>query len=633
MTKTLSAFIFIVVILLLAAVAAPLIDGYFFKKNYYEMIDQFKNQESFKMEIADYQMGYLSSHATLKVTFSPANEAYQPRQFTVDVEISHGPIVLNPESNKYELAMGVVHADIHLPPQIEPFLLGKNTNHGVLQTDSILSFDQTWTTHLHTPSFKIQTPDGSNISWQGLNGESVLTTHHDVIDHATSNLTMGELNVQTSQGTTVTWQGLKGDAVISSDQGVLNHHKFNIASSELNVSAATVDPLGNHVNFTFQLKPLTLKSDMVMQSIGLGNGNFDMTIAGIKVSQSTSGSNPTKNIDIFSIDNFIAHGDGAVTDKTMYKLTYNLKADKLEIAKSPIPVISPISINYSLDNINGAALADVKTFLKSHNANLPQWREEYIKHLIAFISAKSTLSYDASFNTSLGNLHVDGKLFFPENSPTPTTVEDLQKIMIQENIRISQTLANELAIQFININHNAIPDNAQSNTMNQPAPTPANTAVDAATNEFNQSIVTLMKQNKISLPVSMQIIDMQNQHVKPDAFISGLANFKLPADTMKMISDMYVKSYNVYATAQQAQQQIAPQPIPAPSNSPSDQAKMLIDEWIKAGYLIVDKNDYVISITGDMNGLKINGKLLPTAPTASPMPVLPPAIPTVPQGQ
>src|SRR6266496_3821808 len=141
MRKLIILLIFLVVI----AAAIPFVDGYLYKKEFISVVSSMAeryNDKSLKVEIVEYNLGWLHSTAKTHVTSTdPETLKYMPEGVTIDNEISHGPFVYDSANDQYRFACAYDVSRISLPSSLQKMLMPTQPDQPIFESDTVASFN------------------------------------------------------------------------------------------------------------------------------------------------------------------------------------------------------------------------------------------------------------------------------------------------------------------------------------------------------------------------------------------------------------------------------------------------------------------------------------------------------------
>lgn len=539
--------VYFVVFLILVIALTPWLTGLYFKQQFLNLVIALNQDNRVKVSVLEYHVGWLTSH--IRVNVIPTSPDTGPVEINLDETITHGPIIFDMKQNKFMFAMASIESNMHLPMRVETLLLGKKPSQGILNIYCIADFNGNWKSYFQMPALNMQFSSSGNIAWQGLTGDSNMRTDNGHISTVQSN--------------------------------------FNIGA----ISATT--PIGLQLN----TKPISITYDGTFHPIGLWVGNFNVSVPNLSWVNSTG-----KNINI---ENLKITTKNDITSTNLYNGIETLSITKLELPGNDISSVSPANITLEENNFSAKGIVGLGNYLRkvkpSDISNNNDLRNQILALASKITTSTSTLTGDASFNTSLGAFALNGKIYGFTSTPAASLNDILKNSHMQIDLKVAVPLANKLLESYfqtltsrINTRSSSIP------SMPMPPELTTTQPIDQAGIElFNEKIAGLMKQGKLSLTTSMQIMTLRGQNLTPDQFSAGLSNLKLPGDMVMQITTIYEQSL-------QTKQNTTATPI----TTSADKTKDIISQWLKKGYLIQNQNDYVVSITRDDGVIKINGNTI-----------------------
>lgn len=547
----------IVLLIFVGLVAAvPYIDGCLFKSNYMDMIavvnlNAENNNNPIKLEVTEYHVGWLHSHAKIRVV--PSNKEavnYFPQGITTEDEISHGPIVYDRDQNKYTLAFALVTSGIYLPQELSQMIFDKAQNQAIVTTQTLVTFNNEWQHRTKIPP----------LTLKGI----------------------GRLQIQDSNS--ISRFKIENNSIKELDlKGVLGAISFQGETS-------------NPIIPTIAIQPISAMQNSILQPIGLWNSRVKISMPGISVKWS--------NGTTFIINNLEFDSERGIGSNNLYNVNAKLFIKEIQFPSDLISSVSSLNINLLVNNLNPNGLNEYRNFIKSHPASAYNNNDSKILLNIypKIITATTTFNMDIAFNSSLGAFSLKSKAINQPNVSAPTTVSDLlDNIGWEANLRIAAPMLNKL-IEISVMKMQATVNQARisgSMVENQNAPT---------ANVLQQQVAVLLKQGKISLPDSIQVLDLATQKLSVDSFSAKLSP-ALPPDVSAVIIQAYK---TVLATSTQTSTQVA-KPSPQPQQNPAEKAQQMIDSWVQQGYFTREGNDYLTTITTGGGVFKMNGKVLDQA--------------------
>lgn len=534
-------FLYFVVFVVIICAALPWLDGFYFKSQFINFVNALNQDNRIKISIIEYHEGWLHSYVRISAKANvpaPANEPVP--EIIAEETITHGPIVYG-KKQSLALAIALIESKMHLSDIMKQLMLGPTSVPGDIEVSTIATFNGHWKSHAHIPTISIQSPEGGNVTWKGLDGYSDLLLHNQHIDSVESQFTFGQL------------------------------------------SASMPTP----VNLELNVQPITLSYKGNLHPIGLWEGNFQISAPDLSFKNMND-----KNLHI---NHFQLTTNTNITSNTFFNATENITIQALELPENDFTPISSAKLNVSITEFSAKGIIDLAHFLKNINSdNLPNddFHNQLIIYISKIVTPSSKLSSDVSFNTPLGHLilSANAEKFAP--NATTSDIDIMESGIIKVNIRIAVPLAKKIAVSYSQM--------LATHLLNQPGATinPVSTN-QARIEQFNEKIAELMKQGKLSLSSSMQIMTLRNQDQTPEQFNQDLAKLSINPTIMAQIIAL-----NTQLLEEQKTTQTNPATVPTP------QINDLIDTWIKQGYLLQDNNDYTAIITIEKGVVTLNGKVI-----------------------
>lgn len=537
---------FILIFILIVVGLTPWVHGILFKRNYVNFI-QIINQENIaKIEILEYNLGWLTSHAKIRILpVLPKNSQHASLpmnmvmmyNLVLDENISHGPFVYDKIQNKYSIALGSIQSAFHFPT-IETMVFGQEKAEGLIQINTLSTYDGTWKNQIMIPSLTSMKPGIGKVTWQGLNGNFTITVKDNLIKTMESHLTMGALLIESE------------------------------------------NPIVPQVN----LQAITYDNNMIRQPLDLWTGNTTISLPFISLTQQEGPS--------FTMQKAMLTSSVGI-NANMYFGKADASVQTFEMQNIDLPPISPFTFSLSINNLSAQGLANYIQYIKSK----PNFFKDDMKNVESLMTKvftpTSNLNGVISLNTALGASTDTIKISFKTNSPSPTSLNDLMMNLIFEmDMRTAAPLLEKWLEIYI-----------QKHTPPQ-SPSQVSAPVTEYIDSFKQQVAELLREGRISLPISLQLIDFDDQNLSAPAFSEKIGSLGLPPD----VSDILNKQY---------QTKLATQTTPATkpvSLTNAEKAQMMINAWIQQGFIVRDGNDYLIKINVVDGVMQINGsvKQLPT---------------------
>lgn len=590
--------ILVVLILVLVFGVAPWLTGYLFKKNYLDLIRIMNQNNPNMFTVTDYQNGWFSSDVSLQVKLLPEKMekvqghelptmALEASGLTLKQYISHGPIVWN--NYLPSIGLAYIHTVIHLSDLFESALFGKPKPEGIGSIDTIAQFDGTWHERLVINPITISPKDIVTLIWDGVKGDIDFTVDNNQIKNVQTNITFGRLS----------------------------------ANSTPNSSFSR--------SFSMVLQPIMQVTNSTLQPIGLWTGDGHLSSAGLNI-------NGNDRL-IFGVDKFSLISKVSLNDN-QYSLASTLSIQKIDVPDTIISMISPFNLQLALSNFDAAVIYQIVQ-LSQQTLDSDEFQKQLLQLLPSAVTQESFTQLDFFGTTALGGFNVKIMTNWPKNLPLPKTSDELyQNAYAKIDIRIASALESLLMNQVIAAMAAREASQIQRNPQQTPPPPPpstvspsvATTPTPATTDNkqqqeiFKIKIADLMQQGKLPLSSAIQIMTWFDQRLSPAEFTANLKQMNLLPDAETQLTQMYQQLYVQPPVQTQAATPALPAtPPPAQAGQPTppvDQAqlqqqlatamKTQFDELLQQGYITLDNNDYVTSITYESGVFKVNGKPLPT---------------------
>lgn len=569
-------FVLLVLILVVGIGLIPYIDGYLFKRDFLNLIASLnqQNRSHLNIEVMEYHLGWLKSKAKFRITYTDKewNRYIMPGIIINDV-ISHGPLVFDQIQNKFGVAYATLQASGDIPLQWRNYSLNKNTQ-DFFQSYSRVNFDNSWDQQFQISPLNI--PD------------------------------LGIIRIQPSAT----------HFKFTMDQG-----RVQEINSVSNIGSIAIETDVNVPNQKIQLitiQPFSIQHLMSRQANDLWNTKNQTAIPAINVQMLDGSSAMLNQVSMmtsktYNADNFTSNVD--LTIKNVILPSYSV-----------ISNVSTLHFTFALNNFSAQGLKDYMTFMRSTDIKqlvLENQTSQLASVIGRVLTPQSIATSTLNLNSSLGTFSLQAKAFWPSHAAV-TTFNDLlantdTDITIRAAIPLVEKVTEALfanldaTIQNASIQMNS--QNQQINSFANPNNPYANSGENAApsteNDPFKLFIAHLMEQGKLSLPNSIAMLNLEEQHVTLDAFTAKVKTL-LPKD----IADQLISAYQIKLTTPNTLPgtQASSTPVQQQSNSPSqlqpapDSAEKLLDSWLQQGLIIKDNNDYVMSISSVGQSIKVNGK-------------------------
>lgn len=369
--------------------ALPWIDGYMFKQQYLNYVAAAAPANGLKVSIEEYHQGWLHSDAKMVVQYVPqANElpnpmtSMLPEKFIMEQKITHGPLVRNPLTQRWTIAMAAVNTTFHLPAEIERMLLGSQASEGLVKVSMVAMFGGKFVNQFTMPVISKTIPQVGSFTWQGLNGTSSVLMSGSTMAHAEANVTIGALTAQSPQGSLTT-------------------------------------------------KDMTIKYDLKPVASGLWSGPFHLEVPQI------TATSPAGN---FSLSNLQFINSLTVTGD---QCNISMQA-MLGQMDWPGHAISQSNLNIAVNHINAQALMNLvkATQMQMNYLTEQQYQQYYGAYLMPLFTPATVASYSSTINSSYGHLISDGQVQWPAGVKQPHDV--MTNANAKLNLRVSMSLVKKI---------------------------------------------------------------------------------------------------------------------------------------------------------------------------------------------
>jgi uncharacterized protein YdgA (DUF945 family) len=476
------------VIIVGAVLAAPFLDGLYFKQNFYELIQARSANFGTPIEITEYNLGWLSSTATLTIT--PPNNPQV--KITVNQIITHGPIIADPDSGDHKLAEATIQSHIHLDKKYELYLTGSSANSesGVMGIFTWVSFMHHFKNHFQSAVFNIKVPGPTEgkITWAGISGDIETDFKHNfALENFKTSLVSAPMYIQ------------------NSDHNV-------------QISPQTIEGEGNCGKYLFCVGHSSLSIPLV----NLTTANVNARINNIAYQVES---------DIDEKDNFSG------------KLNFNFTSFAAQDYS-----IGPVSLVFNVKNINSVsmhklmeAMHDAGQSATPSNASALILLGQLSAEAPQLITPHFTMMQTTNIGSTYGNFSSTFNMTWPAGTPLPKTVNDL----MQATIKFHATAATSLVDQIIMSADQKAAEAQPVEATPLAAAAPVNTT--GKPQSFDEMLAPMMGQG-LSTDEIKNIVALSQKNVPADAFntyIDGrIAIRKIPAALGPELKKDYVTVLN-----------------------------------------------------------------------------------------
>lgn len=468
-------------------------------------------------------------------------------------KISHGPILRNAKGNLI-VAAAEMQSSYSLNDRFINALLAGVTNDAILKTNMTAHYNGDVYGTINMPMFDYKTPNGvGHLNWQGLNGTFYFNINNNYFSHKKTDITIGGFNAEFQNPETAQSQ-------------------------------------------RYTTQPILIKVDTNITPLGLWVGTSSISTTGLADYRNNEVTN--------SLANLLVDANVSVQDDKFYDMTYRFKSGAIHLNKFSFLNISSLGFVLTLNNFDAVALMEVgkqyRTILTKGAPLNGGDKEQMLMLLAKTITSTSKIQNDFTGITTLGALQTNLMITWPAGAQGLTTVAELAKVTKGAlKFKIAVPLATELANQYF---AQYVPAAAA------PVPT-ASSQPTTPDQQFDDLIGQLVQDGQLTTNVALQVMQMQSDSSTMDEFITKLNTLGLDAQTATVV----IEKARVVEAAKLQAASMPPQPVAQPGVTAGG---AVLDQWLKQGYLIQDKNDYVSEITLENGEVKINGKSIspPTPP-------------------
>lgn len=540
----------LIFILIIILGMIPLVDGILFKKNFMHMIDVINQDDRIKINIVEYNQGWLTSHTKIRITIIDKNLRYLQQlnvpglnpslmNFILEGNIQHGPIIY--DRNKFNFQFGYAY--------LRNGLLIDHNKSEIIQIDALSGFNDNWRGQFYMSKFSFSLPTINKITVEELNGSFEITLDNNNIQHIATDMQTGPVSV-----------------------------------------------VGNPLIKELKIQPIKSSYDATRETNNLWSGRASIFSPGITVSMADNSN--------FIIEKFAVNNTFSFDESILYNTNLTLFIKKITSPSYTIPAFAKLQIILSANNLNAQGINEYINFMKSKTLEeLKNIDLTKIENLLAHtIKPTSTLKGSVAADTSLGSFSSRFKAIWPENTPLPNS---LNEIITHSYTKIKIKLSNLLVVKLLAIYGDQIITPSDVPMENVKHEIPLNKYFQnqrpSNDNEFRSMVKDLLNQDKITIPLFLQILDLEKQNQSMTIFSLNIDQLDLPPNISQQLKSIY-------------QLQIKNKPNIIINNKTNQQ----IRDLILIGYLQKTENEdeYVSKLVVEGGILKINGNpFLTTKPT------------------
>ena len=472
------------VIIVGAVAATPFIDGYFFKMNFFKLMEARSRMTSAQFKVIEYSLGYLSSTATVEV----ALDSDPTHKVVINSIIQHGPYLKDPNADGHRYAQALITSQVHLDKSIEQFF-GAASDQGILQILTWVSFTQGYENHLQTSNFNIKVPGQADtkISWAGFAGTIGMNFQHDYqMEDFQTELTIAPLSVA------------GGDRVLAvSGQQLIAQGKCGGA-------------------------PICVgSSSLAIPGLNLTSPNQVIKIAGISYAVESKLTN-NNNLD-----------SSLAIDVAKYESGQDLTGGPLSIRLHVTGVNASI-LKKLADDANAAGSS--KSIGSSPTAAQLMLLAQLATDGPQLIMPGFALTQQLSLRTNYGNFNCNGLLTWPAAASPVDANDFMNKAEFSLHLRASTSLIDQTLM--------TLDQPSDDQQAAQAAAAPAATPTTAAKPQSFEEMLDPLKEQGLTLDEERNIISLQQKNIAVDAFNSFIdsrvAIRKIPAEIAPALKKDYL---------------------------------------------------------------------------------------------
>jgi hypothetical protein len=627
----------VLTLLLIIAAVLPGAAGYRFKQQYLSLLAA----DSAKITVVEYHEYWLSSDAVVTVNLD-AGQKQAPgpsgvlQTLTLNQHITHGPYIKNDETGKREFALALIATQAHLDKSFET--KWNVSDNGILQVNTWVSFFDKYTSDVSTPIFAFNLPNQNhtNITWQGMRGNIEADVVSNELKTLKSDFAAGPLSIQ----------GVSGSFTMNSlqSQGERDCDENTLCSGTGSLSVPLM--VSSTAEHSFKISGFNLTTHYGVDAQDNYNGDFSAGFARydtpefligpmqFKVTVSNLNAGELKKmVDISrQASASMGNGEDLRANQIMLIAQYNDVLPHLVRANSAIVQSASIKTSY------GSAVEHAKIFWPPKTA-LPLSATDFTKANFNLSARAATSLVDqviGMIDEKNANMEpATAPTAAPTSAPAPSSLGDTAKQSFETStyLLIGQGLSQDeekilIDMQKKNVTKQTFNSYVDSRVVLKAIP--ANLAETikqnysaAAMNNPQQNVAALagankqlddwVNQNKITSDTRTKLIALQKQHLSPEIYGASINDIvharRLPQDLAIQLKAQYAASGDSASGLGEDNNDVSAGNTPAAATvvQASGETRLQFDSWIRSGYVIQDKNDYVVDMVYQDGVLKVNG--------------------------
>lgn len=522
--------IIILSLLLILFTSVPIVVGFIFRSKLNTTIKQVNIDPRVKIEIVDYRQGIFQSNVIFKFTFAsnltkPINDE-KAYSFFLAGKVYHGPLFYNENLNRLQWGYALVFSRLFLLQEQDKYI---NIN-------VLAGFDGKWKGRIIIPQWQV---DVNNV-----------------------------LQLLIS--------GLDAKFIAQIDEGGLRRLKYNATVKQL-------EAYNKSLPASVIMRSIKAKYD-ASQEQGLWSGTSVIYMPKFYYQDEKQ--------NIINAERFAITSTFSMNLSIIYIINLAISINKITSPSFSIPAFSNLKIISTAENFNALGWHEFINFFRSKNAATnPQLVLQTAEALLMqIIAANSTIKSYITSDTSLGSFVARTDTNWPQNQPLPKTLE---QALNNAYTVITLNLSDELLIKILNVYGEQLtaPSGAIINQekSKELADTYLKDQQPSLDNNYRQLVQDLLKQNKISIPISLQLNNFFDQHQTLNAFMININQLELPNDIKARLITAYQAESNQMTLIVNAK------------------AQQLIKDLITINYIKKEDKGYLTEIIVEKGVFKING--------------------------
>lgn len=542
----------LVLVVAIILVFSPMVTGNYFERKYQQILGFYHNNKQVDITLIQYKRGWFHSQAILSVKLLELSSSDEiPKEYVIDQYIQHGPIIYYYTGSIPSIfGLGAIHNSVRITPEIKKLFAKYHLNSNFAEIN-----------------------------------DDLITFNGNCYKH----IKLGALYaIYPESDVHIQIDGMEGELWLSPVEerisGSLKLQKLSIADNQASIMIPNVE--------------LQFDQHEDMQRFWLGNN----TLVIPEITWQEIGKTAIK-INGINFNGFADENAGLLNGSRQFDVT------KIHIDDTQI---GPFHLQLSVNKLNAQAILDmIEAYQEiSQRGELyqSQLQQKLYMMLPNVINQGSTIKLDGfDLTTPEGVLQMNGKLAWNMNTASiPDNVAELiQSANAQINLRVSKALIDRW-IEIVS----HLPFFNQTNSALQKAYKDEKNDIYQAMQQNNEIFVGLISQGLITDKDALNLLVLQKQMVSLDEYNQAvrqlLLDKSISLETSHLLSLLYTQ---VQAPAMKLAKLLEQNRETTQSNMHAQIANM-----IKAGYIKQENNDYIMTLSQDVGGVKINQKLI-SAPT------------------